>query len=180
MKKIFLAAIIGGLFIIGWESFSWDVIPWYKSAIRPLGNEKFVSWIVSENSEDHGIYVMPYPGSPAEKDEQVFIFASISPKGLNMNAPLYYVYSIFTQCVIAGVMAWLLTMTRPLTFMMRTWYLFIFIALAGCSVHVANAIWWGVSKTYVAVAMGDLIISGFIQALIIAAIMKPKEESKHV
>lgn len=180
MKRILLAALLGGLFLIGWEQFSWYVIPWYKKALRPLANEKFVSWIVTENSDDHGIYVMPYPGSPTEKEEQVFIFASVSPKGLNMSALLYYLYSVITQCVIAGVMGWLLTMTRPLNFMMRTIYLFIFALIAGCTVHLSNAVWWGVSKNYVAVAMGDLIISGFIQALIIAAIMKPKEETNHV
>ncbi|MDN3508222.1 MAG: hypothetical protein P0S94_04810 [Simkaniaceae bacterium] len=180
MKRVLLAAVLGGLFIILWELFSWNVIPWYKEAIRPLANEKFVSWIVTENSDDRGIYVLPYPGSKVEKDEQVFIFASISPKGLNMSAPLYYIYASVTQFAIAGVMGWLLTMTRPQNFMRRVWFLLIFNVIAGCAVHVTNAIWWGVSYAYLTVAMSDLIISGFMQALIIASIVKPKEELTNV
>ena len=123
---------------------------------------------------------MPYPGTKNGKDEQVFIFASISPAGLNMNASLYYVYAFIAQGVIAAVMGWLLTMTRPLSFMHRVWVLVIYNVIAGCAVHVENTIWWGVSYAYLGVAMGDLIISGFLQALIIAAIVKPKEELRNV
>ena len=61
MKRILLAAILGGLLLFIWEFVSHDMLPLGEAGVRAVDNETAMMGAIKANASQDGFYIVPAP-----------------------------------------------------------------------------------------------------------------------
>lgn len=189
-KKLFQAAVLGGIIVFLWGLISWMLLPWHQVTIKQFVNEERVAEVIRENALERGIYLMPsmytYDNrqTPAVAQQRVeegreklargpVMFASINPQGVNPNMAGSFFISIVINIIGAFFITWIVSQIKG-----GYWQRVGFITLIGFLVGFLGLLpawnWWNFNMSYVVVGMMDLLIGWFLAGLLIAKIQQKK------
>lgn len=189
MKKLLLAAVLGGLAVFGWGAVSWMALPWHGRALHGFADEAQVAQMVLANAPVSGVYVLPYtPMSKSNTHPEIteratqdalerkrqgpFIYAAVTREGIATDMALPFALAVGLNALVAGLIAMLLAQTQGLGYMRRV----VFVATAGAVIglagYVPNVIWWHFPAAYTIVDVADAVIGWSLVGLIIAALVQ--------
>ncbi|MDQ2994245.1 MAG: hypothetical protein M3R00_04770, partial [Pseudomonadota bacterium] len=59
IKRIFMAAVLGGLIAFIWGNISWVVLDWHLKAMHQFKDESAVAAVLKNNAPESGVYMLP-------------------------------------------------------------------------------------------------------------------------
>ncbi len=187
IKKMILGAVVGGILAYLWLTISWVLLPWHEKTIKSFKNERFVSWVFRENAPKKGVYLLPNFHQAVDSDENdasddqrerrmqgPFIFAAVTPQGLDFSSPWPHISTILAQIFSAGIVCYVLSLLQSTVRYFNRLMLVILIALfAGMTSKVALWAWWGFTAKFIVVEIADILISWFFAGLVLVQMIKP-------
>ena len=188
-NKLIRSAVLGGVVVFLWSSFSWMVLPWHQVSFKQFQNEEKVAEVIRENAPESGIYILPntcaYNKScdatnheaknrAAEGKEKMalgpVVFASVQPFGVdpNMSRPIFF--AVLMNIIGAFIITWMVAKLNT-TYWGNVGYVVMMGLLVGLLGLLPEWNWWNFSLSYVIVGIMDLIIGWFFGGVVIARIL---------
>src|ERR1700722_3578096 len=177
MKRILLAALLGGLAMFAWKSVAHVVLPLGQSGIHEIPNEQAIlDAMRSTLGENASLYFFPAMGSAsgamAEYDKNL----AISPSGLLIYHPpgaksltaAQMVTELVAEILEALLAAVLLSRTRIPTYWGRVGFVTLVGVIASMATNLSYWNWYGFPSDYTAVYMMIEIV-GFLCIGLVAA-----------
>lgn len=177
MKRILLAALLGGLAMFAWESIAHMALPLGQSGIHEIPNEQAVlSAMRSTLGETSSMYFFPAMGSApnamTEYDKKLAINPSglliYHPPGMKSLTAAQMVTELLTEILEALLAAVLLSRIRMATYWGRVGFVTLLGVLASIVTNVSYWNWYGFPIDYTAVYMLIKIV-GFLCVGLVAA-----------
>ncbi|MBN1897711.1 MAG: hypothetical protein JW827_02955 [Spirochaetes bacterium] len=185
MKKIILAAILGGLIVLIWGSATWMALDVYVPHIKTLPNANAVLGLLSKQKMEHAVYHFPgYFTGKTDKQLKVhekrmlkgpnINFMVYSPKGYPPFSPKQFIIGLLNSIVACFIVALILSKTKSRFYISRVFLVTLFGVFAACLGPVANWNWWLFPMGFTVISALDLIFTWFLAGLIIAALVRPQ------
>ncbi len=183
MKRVLLAALLGGLVHFVWGAFSWMVLPWHDSTLKDLPGESTILPVLRQNVGESGIYW--FPGMQDAKLNEAS--AAAFEKKYNEGPIGWLVYhpqgrpsmpkSTFAKGFLIDVLSALLAASvlaaaSPRGYIGRV---FIVVGLGIFAALVSHAMQWTwmlMPAGYTVVMMADLVLGWSIAGLVMAALVR--------
>lgn len=188
-KTLVKAAVLGGIVVFVWGIVSWMALPWHKVCMNKFKDQEAVAKVMQENATQNGVYVIPnmFAHKPDMTKEEMqkemsknkemmhrgpFVFAIVTKEGMkgDMTAPM--LIALLIQIVSAYFIAWMLTMTKAMSFMKQVGYVTMFGFIAGLIAVLPSWNWWGLPFGAALVHILDLVIGWFFGGLVIVKLLK--------
>jgi hypothetical protein len=177
MKRILLAALLGGIAMFAWKSIAHVALPLGQSGIHEIPNEQAVLGAMhSTLGETSGLYFFPAmgaaPGAMAEYDRKL----AVNPSGLMIYHPpgaksltaAQMITELVTEMLEALLAAVLLSRTRISTYWGRVGFVTLLGVLASMATNLSYWNWYGFPSDYTAVYIMIEIV-GFLCIGLVAA-----------
>lgn len=187
IKKIALAAVLGGLALFVWGAISHSVLPLYHGALHKFTNEEAVTQAIAANTPHSGTYFLPnhpeYPpgASEAERnalDEKMkqrmangpIIIAHIRVGAMSGIAP-YLVMELITDIIAALFVTLLMTTAMQLSLGMRVLFS-VGVALVMVFDNSASTWnWYSAGGDYFFAETVDAVVGWALAGLVIAKLL---------
>lgn len=191
MKRILLAALLGGITMFIWTSIAHMKLPLGEAGIREIPNETAVLSAMQSNiAENEGLYIFPGLGldpNPSREtqheamkhmDEKLARY----PSGILMyhpagSRPIVMVRSLSiefaTEFLEAFLAVFLLSLTRLTTFGARLGFVTLAGVLAAIATNISYWNWYGFPTVYTATYMFIQVVGFFCVGLVAGFVMKP-------
>ena len=167
MKKIILAAVLGGLAVHIWGFISWVILPWHNSVANKFTDETVVAQVLQNNASVAGVYYLPF-SEQDHKAGEAAAFVNVLPQGFDMNMGRMMLMALLLNIFSAFIATILLRQTSQLDYIQRVG----FVTLTGLAIgfisHHPYWNWFGFSSAYVAVIIIDTVITWLLAGLVIA------------
>jgi hypothetical protein len=168
-RRLFLAAIAGGLVLFLWAFAAWMLLPLRMSAIRTLPDEKTV--IASMQNAPRGVYFFGAGAQGAPGPQGLLVY---SPSAPAMSGG-QLVRSLLFDILSALFVAWLLSRAAAASFGARV--AFVMIAggvIAAMVVDLPNWNWFAYPLDFTIMSALDKVIGWTLAGLALAAIVRPR------
>jgi len=189
MKKILLAAALGGLTFFIWGFLSWVVLPWHNATMPNLPNENAVVEVLKSNLPETGVYI--FPGYPNMEDATAMdVFTKkheAGPLGMLFYvhegkapmSPSTFFYGYITFFLIALIAAALLSLVveRTKNYAGRVFFITLIGLIIALESHIGGIIWMNVPSAYALVNAVDAIVAWLLAGLVISLIIKPSKDA---
>lgn len=177
LKKLILAAVLGGLTAFVWGAVSHMALGFGESSIMTLQEEDATAQALVQRAPQSGMYMYPKGGSEEEAMQKMasgpMVFMAVRREGMpSLATPM--LSQLLIEMLGALLFAWLLTRTTGLSYLASAAFVAL-VALAGalvCLLPMWN--WYGFSFSFVAWDLLDGVIGGFLTGLVIAKVMQSK------
>lgn len=182
MKRILLAALLGGLAMFVWKSVAHLALPLGQSGIHEILNEQaLLTAMHSTLGETSGLYFFPSMGSTPDAMAQYDKKLAISPSGLLIYHPpgaksltaAEMLTELVTEMLEALLAAILLSKTRIPTYIGRVGFVTTIGVVASMATNLSYWNWYGFPIDYTAVYMMIEIVGFLCIGLIAAWQVKP-------
>lgn len=184
-NRVLAGGLLGGVVVFVWGALSWMLLPWHYMTLQRFSDESAVARVVAANTAHSGVYVLPNPRREPARQVQgadaaaappaasmPLMFASVRLVGDIPNMGQAMAGSLAIQILGGLLAAWLLSMTRGLSYPRRV----LFVTLAGVFAAVVGSLpywnWWGFSAAYTLVSVADIVIGWFLGGLAIAKLVR--------
>lgn len=172
MMRIVKAALIGGIVLHLWVSFSWMVLPWHGTTIHDLKEPQAVQLALLQNISDKQPKVYALPGFHDKKNQEgPAAFIALTPMGQKFSF-LKLARDAAFNGIAAALVTWMLIQTSITCFWRKTLFYTCFGFTAGFMTYMADWNWWGFASDYVAVGIADATIGWFITGMVLAKFNK--------
>jgi hypothetical protein len=185
MKRVAVAAVLGGLAMFVWGAVSHMLTPLGEAGMRsmPPAGEPAVTGALSANVPDDGMYMFPGMDERARntdegREEWMRRYAA-GPAGLliyhphggkTMNSQLLGT-ELLTNILAVAVAAW--TATHARTFGRRLLLVTAFGLAAWLSIEASYWNWYGFPTNYALAQLIDQVVGFFFAGLVVARIVRP-------
>ena len=192
MKRIMLAALLGGIAMYIWTSFAHMALPLGEAGIREIPNETAVLSAMQGNiAENKGLYIFPglglgpNPSREAQHEAMKHMDEKLArhPSGILMYHPAgsrplvmarYLSIEFATELLEAFLALFLLSLTRLTTFGARLGFVVLAGVLAAIATNISYWNWYGFPTVYTAAYMFIQVVGFFCVGLVAGFVMKPK------
>jgi hypothetical protein len=185
MKRILLAALLGGLVHFVWGAFSWMVLPWHDPMLKDLPGESTILPVLRQNVGEAGIYWFPGPQDAKLSEASAEAFEKkhnegpigwlvYHPQGRPTMPKSTFVKGFLIDFLSALLAASLVAASAPRGYVGRV---FLVIALGLFAALVSHAMQWNwmfMPAGYTSVMMADLVLGWSLAGLVIAALVRRK------
>lgn len=185
MKKVLLAALLGGLVHFVWGAFSWMVLPWHSATLNDLPGEATILHVLRQNVGQAGVYW--FPGMQGAQQSEAARVAQekkhregpigwlvYHPQGRDPMPKSTFAMGFLIDFLSALLAASLVAASAPRGYVGRV---FLVIALGLFAALVSHAMQWNwmlLPAGYTAVMMADLVLGWLLAGLVIAALVGRK------
>ncbi|HAZ15808.1 MAG TPA: hypothetical protein DCY54_04165 [Parachlamydiales bacterium] len=190
MKTLLRCAILGGLIVFLWGTFSWTVLPWHQNSFKQFKNEEKVANAIRENAVEEGIYLLPsmfaYDKHESKgeskqraaegKDKMMrgpVMFASIKPFGIDPNLARPMFVGVLLNMVGAFLISWIVSKIKS-DFWGYTGYVTLIGVIVGILSFFPEWNWWNFPLSYAMVGLMDLLIGWFLAGMFIARFLSKR------
>lgn len=182
MKRILLAALLGGIAMFAWKSIAHIALPLGQSGIREIPNEQaLLSAMHSTLGDTSGLYFFPSMGSAPDAMAQYDKKLATNPSGLLIYHPpgaksltaAQMVTELVTEILEALLAAILLSRTRISTYSGRVGFVIMLGVVASMATNLSYWNWYGFPIDYTAVYMMIEIVGYLCIGLVAAWQVKP-------
>jgi hypothetical protein len=177
MKRILLAALLGGIAMFAWKSIAHMALPLGQSGMREIPSEaEVLGSMHSTLGETSGLYFFPAlgsaPGAMAEYDKKL----AANPSGLLIYHPPgaksltagQMIIELVTEMLEALLAAVLLSRTRISSYWGRVGFVTLLGVLAAMATNLSYWNWYGFPTEYTAVYIMIEIVGFFCIGLVAA------------
>ncbi|MBZ5591663.1 MAG: hypothetical protein LAP39_05470 [Acidobacteriia bacterium] len=188
-KRVFLAALLGGIAMFAWTSLAHMVLPLGDAGIKEIPSEQGVlSALHSSLGETPGFYFFPGTGLGSEATMQQKRAAmdqygqklAVNPSGILIYHPAgvkpmtaaQLGTEFLTELIESLLVVILLSQTRLTGFTSRLGFVIVAGMLATIATNVSYWNWYGFPATYTAAYMTTGIVGFICVGLVAAAVMK--------
>ena len=186
MKRIAIAAVVGGLVMFAWGAVSHMLTPLGEAGLTsmPAAGEPAVIGALSANVTDDGMYMFPGMDERArttkEGQEEWMRRYAAGPSGLliyhphggaTMDARLFG-GELLTNILAVAIAAWAAAHAR--TYGRRLALVTAFGLAAWLSIEASYWNWWGFPTTYALAQLVDQVGGFFFAGLVVARIVRPE------
>ncbi len=188
MKKLLLAAILGGLVTYIWYAVSWMALPLHKSTLRTLPNGDAVLTALATAPPETGVYSFPMPDHDASEAAQKAVaerwkqggivpFIVFQKEGRTFMDPRVFIRGLLLEILNALLVALLLSQALPAlsSYGQRVCFVVLCGIFAGVVAHLSYWNWMAFPLCYSLVMVLDVIVAWLLGGLVIAKIIKPKQ-----
>ena len=181
MKRILLAALLGGLAMFAWKSIAHVVLPLGQSGIHEIPNEQAIlSAMHSTLGETSGLYFFPAvgsaPGAMADYDKKLAVNPSglliYHPPGAKSLTAAQMITELVIEMLEALLAAVLLSRTRIPTYWGRVGFVTLLGLLAAMATNLSYWNWYGFPSDYTFVYIMIEIVGFLCIALVAAKLVK--------
>lgn len=191
MKKLLLAAVVGGIVLFVWGAVSHSLLPFYNSSFHRFTDESAVTRAIEANAPRSGMYFMPYEPQRTEgmTDEQYnaaveevyqrisdgpFILAAVR---IGPMAPFWQVLLIelLTGMVSCFLVGWLLLKTKPMSLGNKLLFIQGVLFAIFFAVNVSHWAWYEFSTAFTLAELFDQVVGWVLAGLVIARILPTTE-----
>jgi hypothetical protein len=188
MKKLLLAAILGGIVTFMWYGLSWMALPLHKSTVHNLPNGDAVIAALAAQPPASGVYAFPMPDHDAPEAEQDALKArwakgNIVPfivwqrEGRTFMDPGVMVRGLLLEILNALLVALLLSQALPALpgYGQRVIFVVLCGLFAATVTHLTYWNWMAFPLNYSLVMVLDVVVAWLLGGLVIAKIIQPKK-----
>ncbi|MBP9841735.1 MAG: hypothetical protein KBC64_04850 [Simkaniaceae bacterium] len=158
-------AILGGVVVFIWMLVAWMVLPWSGASMRKFKCESEVTEMMMRNCPRDGVYMFPFKDDGV--NQSPYVLATVKLNGNPLN-PWAFISSLVTQIVGVGMIGYLLSKTRRMTYPGRV----AFVTLAGIAVWVLGIVpewtWCALPAAFVLNLLVNYGIGYFLAGLVVA------------
>src|SRR5437667_2700950 len=183
LKRIVIAAVVGGVVMFVWGAVAWMVLPLHTSTVKDVPNEDELRAVVRKNVTEPGFYAVPGWGE-AKADQKGWetkyregprILAVLLPQGGDPMMASTYVKGFAIDVLAALFAAWLLSKAVGglNSYGARVQFVTVTGLFAGIAVHLAYWNWLEFPTNYTIAYLADITIGWLLTGLAISAIVKP-------
>ena len=190
MKRIFLAALLGGIAMFIWTSIAHMALPLGEAGIREIPNETAVLDAMQSNiAEKAGLYVFPgfglgpNPSREAQHEAMKHMDEKLAqhPSGILMYHPAgsrpfvmvrHLAIEFLTEFLQALLVVYLLSLTRLTTFGARVEFVTVAGVLAAVATNISYWNWYGFPAVYTTAYMLIQVVGFFCVGLVAALVLK--------
>ena len=117
MKKLWIAALVGGIIIFAWQTLSWTALNLHRASQEYTPNQDTILTFLNQQFSGDGSYMLPNypPGTPYEEMEKTMSSRAGKPwmqiqyhKELNVKMGLSIYRGLLTDIVIVAMLCWIL------------------------------------------------------------------------
>ena len=192
MKRIGIAAIVGGVVLIIWALVSRGYVPWHKLGTLP--DQGAVTAVLGDTATDSGIYRFPgkieseSEGEPAAEESEEAANGP-EPAGLLVYkaqgaAPmvLQLIVGLVLQVLVAAVAAVLLTMAAPALsgFAARLGFVLLLGVFTIVGAHLMNWNYMHYPFRFTLETAGDVLVGSLLLGIALAVIIKPYSDAGEI
>lgn len=187
-KTLVKCAFVGGLIAFIWGALAWTFLcPFQKMGMRGFDNEKTVESVLQDHTPTSGAYVLPYHSSDKgmtkkekeemrEKHKEKFkngpvAFVIMLKDGMK-TTPEHIILQLIVEIVAAGLITWLLMMTKAMSYMRRVVFVATIALIGGILITIPGTIWMGMPYQNAIGQVVCLVIGWFLAGLAIAKMVK--------
>ena len=170
MKRILLAALLGGLAMFAWKSIAHIALPLGQSGISEIPNEEtLLGAMRSTLGQNSGLYFFPAMGSAPDAMAQYDKKLAASPSGIMVYhppgakalSPGQMISEFVIEVIESLLAALLLAQTRIATYFGRVGFVVLVGVVASMATNLSYWNWYGFPVSYTAVYMMIEIV-GFL------------------
>ena len=193
MKRVFLAAIVGGIAMFFWSYIAHDVLPLGEAGLKQMPNEAAgIAGLQTGTGDQRGLYLfgLGLSEKPTVAEKQTAMkemndrFAK-SPSGLlvyypagrQMNIGRLLGVEFATEFAEAFLVLFLLSQTVLAGFVQKFGFVFVAGILAAIATNISYWNWYGFPKHYIAAYMLIQVV-GFAVVGLVAAPLVPTKSSR--
>lgn len=185
-RSLILGGLLGGLVAFAWNAFSWSVLPFHASTLRPFRDQAAVTRVLQDEAPASGIYALPSPDldrpglSKAEKKAARDSMMARSQRGPNAfvairlgkltSVGMRMGRALVISILGALLLTWIVLQTAAIGFVGRMRVVATAALTAGVIAELPNWNWWGFSTGYTVANLADLVIGWFLAGLVIARV----------
>jgi len=191
MKRLFLAALLGGIAMFIWTSIAHMALPLGEAGVREIPNEAAVlSAMQSNMAENEGLYIFPgfglgpNPSREAQHEAMQHVGEKLAqhPSGILMYHPAgsrplvmvrYLSIEFATELLEAFLALFLLSLTRLTTFGSRLGFVVLAGVLAAVATNISYWNWYGFPTPYIAAYMFIQVVGFLCVGLVAGLVLKP-------
>jgi hypothetical protein len=186
MKRILLAALLGGIAMFAWKSIAHMALPLGQSGMQEIPNEPaMLGAMHSTLGETSGLYFFPAlgsaPGAMAEYDKKLAANPSglliYHPPGAKSLTAAQMITELVTEMLEALLAAVLLSRTRISTYWGRVAFVTLLGVLAAMATNLSYWNWYGFPSDYTAVYIMIEIVGFLCIGLVAARFVYAGEET---
>jgi hypothetical protein len=181
MKRILLAALLGGLAAFVWSSISHMVLPLGEAGVRTLPNEEAVLADLRGSLPEAGLYIFPLMGNPSEAtaEEQarwaekyrtgpagILVYR---PVGGEFNFPRLLSVELLTN-ILAALIAALLLARMAGSYLQRVLIVAALGLFAWFSISISYWNWYNFPTSFILAEGLDQFLGWLVAGLVIAKI----------
>ena len=179
MKRIGIAAVVGGVVLFIWAFVSWIYVPWHKLGTLP--DQGAVTAVLGDTATDSGIYMFPGEVEPAAEESEEAADGS-EPAGLLVykaqgGAPfvLQLIVGLVLDVLVAAVAAVLLTMAAPALpgFAARLGFVLLLGVFTIVGAHLMNWNYMLYPFRFTMEMAADGLVASLLLGIVLAIIIKP-------
>jgi hypothetical protein len=179
MKRIGIAAIVGGVVLFIWAFISRYYVPWHKMGTLP--DQGAVTAVLGDTATDSGVYMFPREGEPAAEEPEEAADGA-EPAGLLVYkaqgaAPmvLQHIVGLVLEVLVAAVVAGLLTMAAPALpgFASRLGFVMLIGVLTIVGTNLMNWNYMHYPFRFTLEVAADGLVGALLLGVVLAIIIKP-------
>ncbi len=182
MKRILLAALLGGLAAFVWSFISHMILPFGEAGVRTLPNEEAVLTALSGSIPEAGFYIFPLMGDPSKATEEeqaqwaekyrtgpagILVYR---PLGGEFSFPRLLVVELLTN-VLAALIAALLLARIVGSYLQRVLMVAALGVFAWLSISISYWNWYGFPTSFILAEGLDQFLGWLVAGLVIAKIV---------
>ncbi len=188
MKKLLLAAILGGIVTFFWYGLSWMALPLHKNTLHALPNGDAVLAALNSAPPDTGVYAFPMPDHDAPEAAQqvaadrwkqggIVPFIVFQKEGRTFMDPRVFIRGLLLEILNALLVALLLSQALPALpgYGQRVTFVVLCGIFAGIVAHLSYWNWMAFPLNYSLVMVLDVVVAWLLGGLVIAKIIQPKK-----
>jgi hypothetical protein len=189
MKRILLAAILGGIAMFVWSSIAHIALPLGKTGIKEIPNEQAVlNPMQTQLGGTSGFYAFPGVGlgpNPTRAEESAAMqqyeqklaanpsgILIYHPPGAKALTPGQLITEFLTEMAEALLLAWLLAQTRLATLASRMGFVIIAAVMAAITTNIPYWNWYGFPSNYTVAYMSIEFVGYLVAGVVIASVLK--------
>ena len=182
MKRILLAALLGGLAAFVWSSISHTVLPLGEAGVRTLPNEETTLEGLRGSIPEPGLYLFPLMGNPSEASEEEQArwaekyrtgpagFLIYRPLGGEFNFPKLLVVELLTN-ILAALIAALLLARMAGSYLQRALIVAALGIFSWLSISISYWNWYDFPTSFILAEGLDQFLGWLVAGLVIAKII---------
>jgi len=185
VRRIVLAALVGGVISFLWSGLSWEVLPWHRAQMSTVRNEAELAKLLGDSVEHDGVVLLPNPpghqgaerkASLARMLEGPAAFVAVRKGSFDMGT--MFAKEIVRQ-LLAALLLTLLLAQLSLTYWGRVLAALGMALFASLTAHLQGWTHFYFPTAFTALNVLDALVGWFLAALAISRMITTERGARH-